>query len=229
MTDYNVVALLPMKAHSERIQNKNFRMIAGKPLYQWMLDTLLSIEFIDLVVVNTDAEKILDDAPVMKNERVLLRNRKLSICGDKVSMNLVIGDDVENISSQIYLMTHTTNPLLSTASIRAAFDVFSNASSKKTNDSLFTVTKHQTRFYKKDGQAVNHDPRLLVRTQDLEPWYEENSNLYIFTRESFDNTKSRIGCRPLLYEISRKEAIDIDDQDEFDIAEAMLEKYGKTD
>ena len=88
-------------------------------------------------------------------------------------------------------------------------------------DSLFTVNKFQTRFYRTDGSAVNHDPNNLIRTQDLEPWFEENSNLYLFSRDSFAATNARIGRRPVMFETPRSESADIDDQEGWDIAEIM--------
>ena len=112
------VALLPMKANSERVKGKNFRSFNGKPLFRWMLDTLLSIDDIDEVIINTDARHVLADNGLVDGPRVRIRDRRPEICGDFVSMNLVIADDIANVPADIYLMTHTTNPLLSAASIR---------------------------------------------------------------------------------------------------------------
>ncbi len=214
-----VTALLPMKAHSQRVQGKNFRNFLGKPLFQWILDTLLSIETIDRIVINTDAVNLLLQNGLQLNERILLRERKTELCGDFVSMNKVLEDDVMNVQSDYYLMTHTTNPLLSSKTIRKALKAF--LENEKNYDSLFTVNKFQTRFYRADGSAVNHDPNNLIRTQDLETWYEENSNLYIFTKESFLKTHARIGKKPLLFEVPRMESVDIDDQEGWDLAERL--------
>lgn len=213
-----VVALLPMKANSERVKGKNFRDFYGKPLFRWILDTLLSVEEIDKVIINTDARHILEENGLLESERVMIRDRKQEICGDMVSMNKVLADDVDNVEADIYLMTHTTNPLMSANTVRDAIKSFHSAQSTGEADSLFTVDKIQTRFYRADGAAVNHDPDNLVRTQDLEPWYEENSNLYIFTSESFRKTNARIGSKPMMFESPRLESIDIDDQEDWDFA-----------
>lgn len=111
MPAYHNVALLPMKAHSARVSGKNFRNFAGKPLFRWILDTLLSVPEIDKVVINTDAREILEANGLVDSDRVLIRDRKPEICGDFVSMNLVLADDVAAIESETYLMTHTTKPL----------------------------------------------------------------------------------------------------------------------
>ena len=215
---YKTVALLPMKANSERVRGKNFREFCGKPLFRWMLDTLLEVEEIDQIIINTDARQILADNGLVGTDRVTIRDRKPEICGDFVSMNLVIADDVASVDSEVYLMTHTTNPLMSADTVRQALAAFRAARDAGQADSLFTVDKVQTRFYRADGSAVNHDPDKLVRTQDLEPWFEENSNLYAFTRDSFAKTKARIGRQPMMYEGPYFESIDIDTPQDWDFA-----------
>lgn len=220
------VALLPMKANSERVKGKNFRDFCGKPLFRWILDTLLAVEEIDEIIINTDARGILADNGLVESDRARIRDRKPEICGDHVSMNLVIEDDVRNVDADIYLMTHVTNPLLSTGTIRRALDAFIETRAKGRADSLFTVNKVQTRFYREDGSPVNHDPDNLIPTQELEPWYEENSNLYIFTRDSFAKTKARIGVNPMMFETSKLESIDIDTPEDWDLAVAAAQVTG---
>lgn len=215
-----IIALLPMKAHSARVSGKNFRPFAGKPLFRWILDTLLSVEEIDQIVINTDARDILAERGLESGGKILIRDRKPEICGDFVSMNLVLADDVANVPADIYLMTHTTNPLLSAASIREAIAEF-EAKQAQGADSLFSVNRFQTRFYRADGSPVNHDPNNLIRTQDLEPWFEENSNLYLFTPQSFAAGHARIGQKPVLFETKRLESADIDDQEGWDAAELI--------
>jgi CMP-N-acetylneuraminic acid synthetase len=118
-------------------------------------------------------------------------------------------------------MTHTTNPLLRTATIASALQAYAKSLQAGTCDSLFTVNRFQSRFYRQDGSALNHDPKNLIRTQDLEPWFEENSNLYIFNKQSFRVTNARIGSKPLMFEVPKAESADIDDQEGWDIAEAI--------
>ena len=154
---YNIVALLPMKANSERVKGKNFKDFCGKPLFRWTLDTLISEKRIDKVIINTDARSILKDHNLKDDERVLIRDRKKSICGDHVSMNKIIHDDLLNIDSNLYLMTHTTNPLLTSLSISKSIDLYMKGLDKD-YDSLFTVNKIQSRFYDENSNPINHDP-----------------------------------------------------------------------
>jgi len=217
-TKPKIVALLPMKANSQRVKGKNFREFCGKPLFRWILDTLLEVKEIDLVIINTDARHILAENGLTDTDRISIRDRKPEICGDLVSMNLVLANDVENVPADIYLMTHTTNPLMSANTIRNALTAFQTAKAKGKADSLFSVDKVQTRFYRADCSPVNHDPDNLIPTQNLEPWFEENSNLYIFTAESFAKTNARIGKQPMMYEGPYFESVDIDTPADWDFA-----------
>lgn len=216
------VALLPMKAHSARVTSKNFRPIAGKPLFRWILDTLASASEIDQIVINTDAREILNENGLNTGDyqgKVLIRDRKPEICGDMVSMNLVLEDDIKSVPAQTYVMTHTTNPLLQRETISLMLEAF-HASSD--HDSLFTVNKHQTRFYTSEGDPINHDPANLLRTQDLPPYLEENSVFYVFSPESFAQTGARIGERAQMFETPFLESVDIDEPYDWFIAESLL-------
>lgn len=173
------------------------------------------------MVINTDAREVLRAHGLEESDRVLIRDRKPELCGDEVSMNLVLADDVENISAESYLMTHTTNPLLSRATVRKALHRFHEGKKVGEGDSLFTVNRYQTRFYREEGEPVNHDPDNLIPTQDLEPWYEENSCLYLFSAESFSKTGARIGESPLFFETPALESVDIDTEVEWHHAEVL--------
>ena len=219
-TRYDLVALLPLKANSERVKGKNFREFAGKPLFKWIPDALVEVKEIDCIIINTDARKILEANGLKESSRIRLRERKSELCGDFVSMNKIIEDDVSNVESVDYLMTHTTNPLISPQTIRSAITDYKEGKAKG-KDSLFSVNRHQTRFYKKNGAPINHDPDHLIRTQDLEPWYEENSNLYLFSKGSFFSTKARIGAKPILFETPTLESKDIDNKVDWRTAEIL--------
>lgn len=224
----SVTALLPMKAHSERVPSKNFRDIAGKPLFRWILDNILLSNYIDQVVINTDARTILEKNGInelIPKDKILIRDRPNNLCGDFVSMNLIIEDDINEVKSDIYLMTHTTNPLLNTSTIDGMLVSFCKSLKKSNFDSLFCVSEHKNRFYRPDGTPINHDPKNLIRTQDLDPYYEENSCGYIFTKNSFNKTKARIGNSPQLFKTPPLESIDIDEQDDWYLAESLLMRY----
>ena len=216
-----VTALLPFKLNSSRVPNKNFKKLYQKPLFEWILETLLSLKAIDKIIINTDAVNKIKRYSIFKNSKIIIRLRPLNLCGDEVSMNKVIADDVSNCPSDIYLMTHTTNPFLKKRTLNTAINVFKKNLIAKKYDSLFSVNKFQSRFYDSKSLPINHDPGNLIPTQQLTPWFEENSNFYLFTRKSFYKTNARIGKKPMLFETDRTESIDIDNQEDWHLAELI--------
>lgn len=218
----NVVALLPMKGNSERVPNKNLKQFCGEPLYHKVLRSLLDSKYISKVIINTDSAQIKHDAIKHFENGVIIHDRPLDIQGDFVSMNKIIANDIERYSADVYVQTHSTNPMLQTESIDKAIELFINKATNEEFDSIFSVTKIQTRLYDKNVKAYNHDPKNLIRTQDLEPLYEENSNFYIFSKDSFNASYGkRIGIKPKMYEIDKIEAVDIDSPQDFTIAESL--------
>ena len=216
-----IVALVPMKGHSERVPNKNLRSFCGKPLYHWIILSLQKSHYVKDIVVNTDSPEIAEN--IRQNfDKVKIIDRPDEIRGDFVSMNTVIGYDLSQSPGEHFLQTHSTNPLLTTETIDKGIELYFR--NLGTHDSLFAVTRHNARFYWSDGSPINHDPQEMLRTQDLPPILEENSNLYIFSRESFKlSGNRRIGLRPYLFEISKFEAIDIDEEDDFQLAELLCQ------
>ena len=216
-----VVALLPMKGTSERVPNKNLKIFNGKPLYHVVMNILLNSKHIDLVVVNTDSELVKSD--IIKNfeEKVILIDRNEDIRGNYISMNKVLEQDIEKVNADLYIQTHSTNPLLLTETIDKAIDkMLLIKEDSGLYDYIFYVTKTQKRFYNEDATPMNHDTKMLV-TQHLTPIFEENSCFYIFTKQSFLNNQSRIGMKPLMFEIDKIESTDIDEKEDFIIAESL--------
>lgn len=217
MSRPRIVGLMPMRHASERVPGKNYRDFNGKPLYRWVLEALLSCGWIDEVLIDTDSPTILEDAA--RFDRVTLVERPEKLLGGDVPMNEILLHDVTLIEADWYLQTHSTNPLLRPETMARGVEAL--LSSLDEHDSLFSVTPLQTRLYWQDGRAINHDPSELLRTQDLPPVYEENSCMYLFRRETLEKRHNRIGERPLLFEIPAEEAVDIDVELNFRVAEAL--------
>jgi len=218
-----VVALLPMRAQSERVIDKNIRPFAGRPLYEVVLETLSQCPSVERVYINTDSPVIASDAP-KRFARVQIIDRPEALRAGTVPMNDVLRYDAERIDSRYFLQTHSTNPLLRPETVERAIGAFFDGLERNSCDSLFSVTPLQTRLYDADFRPLNHDPSVLLRTQDLPPVYEENSNLYLFSRDQILERGNRIGERPLLFPIERDEAWDIDEPIDFAIAEFLYEK-----
>jgi CMP-N-acetylneuraminic acid synthetase len=220
-----IAALVPMRHHSQRVPGKNYRPLAGRPLYQHIIQTLCACPEIDEIVVDTDSPLIIDglrqDYPVVPNRPpVTVIERPEHLRADDISMNEVLIYDTNQVSADFYLQTHSTNPLLRTETVSRAIKSLVN--SYPAQDSLFSVTRWQTRLYDQLGRAINHNPAILLQTQDLPPVYEENSCLYIFTREILVSRRHRIGDRPLLFEIEASEAWDIDEELDFAVVNFLI-------
>ena len=217
-----MIFLLPMKAHSERVSNKNLKVFSGKPLFFRVLQELSRSKFLSSITINTDSKQIAQYA-TNNFQGVTIHWRSKNVRGDFVSMNDVIGDSLQRVNADHFLQTHSTNPLLTAQTVDRAIEQYFNKLDKY--DSLFSVTRLQTRLYCENGNPINHNPAKLLRTQDLPPVYEENSNFYIFSKKSFaDAGGSRIGLTPQMFEISKLEAVDIDGPEDWEIAEILYKR-----
>ena len=219
-----LAALVPMRHHSQRVPGKNYRPLAGKPLFQHIIETLLAVPEIDTVMVDTDSEPVMDGVYRLF-PTVNLIQRPEHLRADDVPMNDILLHDTAQVDAEFYLQTHSTNPLLKAQTISQGIQKFFADYPKY--DSLFSVTRLQTRLYFQDGRAINHNPLELIQTQDLPPVYEENSCLYLFTRENLARKRHRIGDKPLMFEIDADEAWDIDEELDFEITDFLMKRREK--
>ena len=219
--DKNILALVPMRHHSERIHGKNYRSFAGRPLYHHIIGSLLKCPYISGIVIDTDSLTIKEDA-IANFPNIKIVDRPLHLKNGSISMNEVLLYDIDRVKADFYLQTHSTNPLLKTMTITRAIEEFFGYF--PLYDSLFSVTPFQKRLWSKEGEAINHNPDVLLRTQDLPLLYEENSSIYIFSRDSIKKRHNRIGKKPMMFEIDYLEAWDIDNEIDFQIAEFLYLK-----
>lgn len=215
---YKIIALVPMRHESVRVPGKNYRSLAGKPLFHHILHTLSAVPELDGILVDTDSPEI-KTGLTQHFPGVEVLDRPEHLRADTVSMNEILIHDTAAVEADFYLQTHSTNPLLQAATISSAIQKF--LASIPEYDSLFGVTRYQTRLWDQLGRPINHNPNILLRTQDLPPIYEENSCLYIFERKTLINRRNRLGERPLMFEIPALEARDIDEELDFMVAETL--------
>ncbi len=217
-----LVALMPMRHSSERIPGKNYRPFGdGRPLYHHMVEVMSSCPQIDKIVIDTDSDLIKEEC-AREFPHVIVLDRPEHLLGGMTPMNDVLLHDISEIESEFYLQTHSTNPLLTKETMQRAVDTFFEQ--YPIHDSLFSVTRVQTRFWDSLARAINHNPNILLRTQDLPPFYEENSCIYIFPGKSLKESHGRIGNRPYMFEIDRLEAQDIDEEIDFRIADLIFKQ-----
>jgi CMP-N-acetylneuraminic acid synthetase len=214
-----VIAILPMRAGSKRIKNKNTIMVGGKPLYSYVVDSLLASKKVAKIIINSDIKEI--DNKYREHDKIVFLQRPKRLRGN-CSMNLVIKDTLGRIGGEHFLQTHATNPLLSAGTIDNAVKTYFKKLTQY--DSFFSVTKLQKRFWDKKGNPVNHNPKHSPTTQDLEPYFEENSCVYIFSRKSFFKNNNRIGKKPHMFKTSVNESFDIDNIEELKLLNRILKK-----
>jgi CMP-N-acetylneuraminic acid synthetase len=225
MNKPSIVALVPMRHHSQRVPGKNYRPLAGKPLYHHIIETLYTCREIDQVVVDTDSPVIMDGLEE-NYPRVIRIKRPEHLRADTVPMNEILLYDTTQVPADIYLQTHSTNPLLRRETISKSIQLL--VGQIPVFDSLFGVTRLQTRLWDQLSRPINHNPGILLQTQDLPPVFEENSCLYLFTRKILETRRNRLGERPYMFEIDRAEAWDIDEELDFLIVDVLLQyRLGK--
>jgi CMP-N-acetylneuraminic acid synthetase len=214
-----IAALVPMRHHSQRVPRKNYRDLGGKPLFHHILSTLLQIPEIDGIYVDTDSPPIKESIKEFF-PTVQIIDRPDELCADDIPMNKIISYDLTLVEADYFFQTHSTNPLLKRETISHAIKTFLDK--RVEYDSLFSVTRLQTRLYDEEGKALNHNPEELIQTQDLPPLFEENSCIYLFSKDSLEKNGHRIGRKPYLFEIDPLEAWDIDTMHDFKIVEILI-------
>jgi len=217
---FDLVALMPMRHFSSRVKGKNYREFGDdRPLFFHMLEKLERCSEIDKIVIDTDS-LLISELCEKDFPEIIILNRPENLKSEYCSMNDILLHDINKIQSKFYIQTHSTNPLLTQNSLNNALKVFKENFPQY--DSLFSVTKQQTRFWDCNARPINHDKQILLRTQDLPPIYEENSCIYIFERDCLLQKRNRIGQRPYMFEIDALEAIDIDEEKDFILAENLF-------
>lgn len=215
------VAVVPMRHDSERVPGKNYRPLGGVPLYHHVVRTLMLVSEIDRIVIDTDSEFIISDcAENFPQVQVLLRPEHLR--DGAIAMNDVLLNTFDQVDADIVLQTHSTNPFLKADTVSEALKLF--AAPDHDFDSVFSVTRLQARLWDAEIQPVNHDPSVLLRTQDLAPLFIENSCFFIFTPELLRDRGTRIGSRPCMVEMTPLEAVDIDTEEDFSLAAAIVQR-----
>lgn len=208
------IAVVPMKLNNERLPNKNTMAFDnGRALCYHILDTLLKVTGIDEIYVYCSNPRIREYIP--SGIKYLKRNESLDTSQTK--MNEVLKCFAEEVDADIYLMTHATSPFVNSDSI----DDGLNKVKSGEYDSALAVQKVQE-FLWKDGEPFNYNLNNIPRTQDLPALYSETSGFYIYKKEIILEHNRRIGFKPYLKELSKIESIDIDEREDFDIANAIF-------
>lgn len=214
-----IVAVVPMKLNNRRLPQKNTKPFTnGMPLCYYILNTLLKCKKISEVYVYCSNEEIKEFIP----SGVKYLKRSESLDQDTTKMNEVLKAFSSEVDSDIYVMTHTTAPFISVESIEKGIEAVVNGN----YDSSFAAKKLQD-FLWKDGAPFNYCLDMIPRTQDLPALYEETSGFYIYKKVIIQKMNRRIGNNPFIVEVGEIESIDIDELEDFKIADAIYNFYYK--
>ncbi len=211
-----ITAIVPIKKDSQRVESKNFTKINSKPLFYWILNSLQNSKYISEIIVNHDDEFTVNQVSKYFDSIKFIQ-RPDRLFGHDVSMNKIIESTLNECKNNSIIQVHTTSPFLKTSTLDTAIEQHSNL--KK---DIFSVTKLQERLYDADLTPINHDLDNLVQTQDLKPIFVENSGFYIFSKDSFINYKNRINEFSQMFEINFPENLDIDNQDDLELAKVIF-------
>ena len=215
------VALVPVKLNNERLPGKNIKPFTnGKPLVSYILSTLKQVSEIDEIYVYCSDDKICNYIP----EDIFFLKRDPYLDLSTTSFNEVLTTFAAQVDADIYVLTHATAPFLSVQTFKEGI------MSVKQNgyDSALSVEKLQE-FLWKDGKPFNYSPESIPRTQDLPPLYLETCGMYIYLKDLIVKEHRRIGHNPYLVEVSKIEATDINNPDDFVLADAIYNSILRTD
>ncbi len=210
---------IPIKANSERVPGKNFRMLNGKKLYEYIIEHSKEAEVFDDIFIDTNSDEIKEYCD--KNGCKVIDRKEV------LAKNTANGNDLLNYHFDLYpdydyyFQLFATAPYLQPDSIKKC----ANALIESTvYDSCFTAIKHQGFFWLNDT-AINYRPCILPRSQDMAPVIEETTGLYGMSKSSLKKYRCRIGAKPYIYFVSNFEAVDINTEEDFKIAEYIGKQY----
>ncbi len=208
------VAIVPIKKFSERVTGKNFRLINNIPLYRYLLDKLKLCNF-DKIYIDSDSEEIKRYA---ENNKFEFIQRKSELAKNNASGNDLINYHSSIIKADYYFQIFITSPLLRVETINKCIEILHT----KNWDSVLTSKSIYTWFWF-EGRPINYDPHNLPRSQDAKPVVMETTGLYGITRQALLENKSRIGNSPYFYEVTDAEAIDLDNEFDFNFFEFYVQ------
>ena len=217
-----ITAVIGIKEISERVENKNLRILGGQPLFCWIIDTLLSVGQISEIVINADGKELIKQLNSKYGNKIIVIEREDELKGHDVPMNKIILSSLDSCANEIILNTHVTNPFLKAGTIKNAIKSYSL---EKT--SVFSVSEYQSRFYTSELKPINHVPEVLLKTQNLDPLYEENSLMYIFSKKDFLQNRNRINKESRPFITPKLESIDIDTEDDWLLSTKLVQNLIK--
>lgn len=204
---------IPIKANSERVPGKNFRVLNGKKLYQYICEHAKSADVFDDIYIDTNSDEIAEYA---QSNGLKVIERVPSLAQNTANGNDLLVHHLETFPDyDYYFQLFATAPYLQPETISFCFD---KLISSVEFDSCFTATENHG-FYWLSGTPINYRPGILPRSQDMLPVIEETTGLYGICKSSLERYRCRIGRKPYIHIISKFEAVDINTEEDLKVAE----------
>ena len=215
----NIIAMVPVRAGSTRVPNKNTRKFANTNLLELKLKVLKNVSGITQIIVSTDCDIA---AEIAHKQSIKVQRRSKYYAGSDVTNDQHWLHIAKTTPGDIVFLAQVTSPLLRVSSIQKALNTFSNLGS---NDSLNSVSVEK-KFLWKDMNPINYDINVTPKSQDLPNIVSLNFAITIIHKQAMIKRKNVIGYRPSFFELDKVEALDIDDLVDFKIAELMYQELG---
>lgn len=205
---------MPIKLQNERLPGKNTKILGDKPMLQWCLDNLLEISLIDKIYVYCSDETIIDYLP----DGVYFLKRAQELDFPTSNFSQIFQAFLDEVDADIYVYAHATAPFVSVNTMKECIEAVKSGE----YDSAFCAEKIQD-FLWQDGAPINFDAVNVPRSQDLKPIYRETSGIYVVKKECFEKYHRRVGKNPFIKEVAYREAIDINNPEDFILAQKLLD------
>lgn len=216
-----IAALVPVRAGSKRIPNKNLALIGDESLLARKIRQLKESEFITDIYVGTDGEQLAAEAENC-GATVVLRDPR---CCDEeqASANMMIADFVKRVSCDIVVWVHATNPFVEGSTYDSAIKTFIQEEAKNF-DSLMSVLALQEHLWTPNFHPLNYNPYKERHTlaKDLPAYYKQTGAFFIQRHQAMKNNSYFFGKHPFLFKTTELEAIDINTPYDLALANAML-------
>lgn len=210
---------IPIKANSERVPGKNLKLMNGKPLYQYICEHVKESGSFDDIYIDTNSDTVAEYAK--ENGFIHIKREEWLLSAGANGNDLLAHHYDMFPNYDLYFQIFATAPYLQSKSIKACVDKLKTTAKY---DSCFTATENHG-FYWLNNVPVNYRPCILPRSQDMAPVIEETTGLYGITNEALKKYRCRIGANPYIQVVSKFEAVDINTEEDFNIAEYIGKAY----
>lgn len=216
------LALIPLRGGSKSIPGKNIKIIAGRPLCAWVIEAAEKAGIFNKIIVSTDSVEIADIVnSLSRNVEILIRPDILAT--DESTTEEVMLHTLDHYECEIMTTIQATSPLVRGDDFFEAFEIFN----ENNYDSLLTAVKIKRFFWSLENIPYNYNPLNRPMRQDYEGFYMENGAFYITKKEIIRDYQCRLGGKIGIYEMPSETAVEIDNETDWIILEALLKKYKK--